>query len=298
MFSAATAEALADFQEERGLPRSGELNDSTWAALVEAAFELGGRILYLRAPMLRGDDVAVLQRRLGALGFDSGRVDGIYGPTTAQAVAEFQRNAGLPVDEMCGPETVVTLERLALNSEGESVSVVRERDTVLHTARSVIGCRVVVGQRGGLSKVTRFLSRELRRDGAHVLSLDEEDWGRQASTANSFGADLFLGLDVGEQSGLAFYQTEGFESAGGRHLAGLLAISLNEVLELGPPTGMRLPILRETRMPAVLCSIAPGVNLEGQAVPFSRAVRQSVEHWLAASHLPVKVVPTSNHPST
>ena len=44
--------------------------------------------------MLRGDDVAELQQDLGALGFDAGRVDGIFGPRTKDALEQFQRNIG------------------------------------------------------------------------------------------------------------------------------------------------------------------------------------------------------------
>ena len=35
-------------------------------------------------------------------GFDTGRVDGIFGDATARALGEFQRNAGLPVDGIVG----------------------------------------------------------------------------------------------------------------------------------------------------------------------------------------------------
>ena len=52
--------------------------------------------------MLRGDDVAELQQRLCTLGFDTGRVDGIFGDATVRALGEFQRNAGLPVDGIVG----------------------------------------------------------------------------------------------------------------------------------------------------------------------------------------------------
>src|SRR6266545_3977054 len=45
--------------------------------------------------MLRGDDVYELQRELGSLGFDAGRVDGIFGPRTLEALLGFQRNAGV-----------------------------------------------------------------------------------------------------------------------------------------------------------------------------------------------------------
>jgi len=50
--------------------------------------------LWRRTPMLRGDDVAELQQRLGALGFDTGRVDGIFGRQTAEALAEFSATPG------------------------------------------------------------------------------------------------------------------------------------------------------------------------------------------------------------
>lgn len=62
--------------------------------------------------MLRGDDVADLQHRLNALGFDAGREDGIFGPDTSRALQDFQRNAGLAPDGIGGPEAVEALLRL------------------------------------------------------------------------------------------------------------------------------------------------------------------------------------------
>ena len=63
-------------------------------------------------PMLRGDDVAELQRRLNGLGFDAGREDGILGDDTTRALLEFQRNMNLPTDGMCGPATLAVLDRV------------------------------------------------------------------------------------------------------------------------------------------------------------------------------------------
>ena len=42
------------------------------------AYAMGDRLLYRTEPMLRGDDVRELQRRLGQLGFDAGKPRHIY----------------------------------------------------------------------------------------------------------------------------------------------------------------------------------------------------------------------------
>ena len=81
-FGEATEAALQRFQASRGLEPAGVCDRDTWLALVEAGYSVGDRLLYLTSPMLRGDDVAELQLRLGALGFDAGRVDGIFGPVS------------------------------------------------------------------------------------------------------------------------------------------------------------------------------------------------------------------------
>jgi peptidoglycan hydrolase-like protein with peptidoglycan-binding domain/DNA invertase Pin-like site-specific DNA recombinase len=49
--------------------------------------------------------VRALQRRLRALGLRPGPVDGLYGPRTAAAVERLQRDSGLTVDGIVGPQT-------------------------------------------------------------------------------------------------------------------------------------------------------------------------------------------------
>ncbi len=53
---------------------------------------------------MRGDDVALLQTRLTEMGFDCGRVDGVFGLRTESAVRDFQKSVGVKVDGKCGPE--------------------------------------------------------------------------------------------------------------------------------------------------------------------------------------------------
>ena len=112
-FCPATEDAVRAFQTGRGLRGDGRCDEQTWTALVEAAWKLGDRLLFLTSPNLRGDDVAELQSRLGRLGFDCGRVDGILGPLTARALEEFQTNCGTAADGVCGPDTVRTLAMMS-----------------------------------------------------------------------------------------------------------------------------------------------------------------------------------------
>lgn len=65
------------------------------------------RILrYVPSSLMRGNDVRMAQRRLGALGFYSGRADGAYGAQTAEAVRRFQSARGItPQDGILGPYT-------------------------------------------------------------------------------------------------------------------------------------------------------------------------------------------------
>ena len=126
-YTDATAEAVTRFQQSRGLLADGVCGAGTWAALVEAGHRLGDRLLYLRTPYLRGEDVADLQRRLGTLGFSAGRVDGILGPDTAAAISALQENAGLTADGICGPDTVAVLERIPAG-DSHSMEMLLERE--------------------------------------------------------------------------------------------------------------------------------------------------------------------------
>jgi len=91
-FCARTHSAVLSFQDSYGLAATGECDEQTWSALIETSWSLGERLLFLRTPNIRGDDVAELQTQLNRLGFNCGRVDGIYGQKAVDAVSEFQRN--------------------------------------------------------------------------------------------------------------------------------------------------------------------------------------------------------------
>ena len=196
-FGPGTAGAVAAFQEAAGLDVDGTVGPVTWQALVEAGYRLGDRQLYHRSPMTRGDDVAELQRQLGSLGFDAGRVDGIFGPATSAALVEFQRNSGLGPDGIFGPESATALERLGRGrTAATNVAHVREVERLRAAPRHLAGRRVAVGEPGGLGALAAAVGHELRELGAVVALLDHPDGSHQALEANDFGADVYLGLRV------------------------------------------------------------------------------------------------------
>lgn len=284
-FCASTLESLHRFQQARGLHTVDECDLECWRALVEATWKLGDRLLVLTSPNMRGDDVAELQSRLTRLGFDCGRVDGIFGPSTAHALAAFQDDCGLHADAVCGAETIRMLDRvIGQTGTGPGIGAVREREQLRESAPSELSAlRLAIGQFSGLSTIVRLVSRELRQHGAQVMPLDEPDAVAQAHAANRFDAHAYIGLDssLDSRSSIAFYQVPTFESVGGHTLARCLSEEWRQTeVPIDEPRGMRLPVLRETRMPAVLITCAP-VRLALDASPaLADAICRGVEAWL------------------
>lgn len=66
-----------------------------------------------------GSGVEDLQRYLSFLGYDIGKsgADGIFGPDTASALRQFQKDSGIDVDAIAGPDTYSAIQRqIALRS--------------------------------------------------------------------------------------------------------------------------------------------------------------------------------------
>jgi N-acetylmuramoyl-L-alanine amidase len=276
--------AVRAFQATHGLPVDGVCDEPTWAALVEASWALGDRLLAYRTPMTRGDDVAELQVRLGRLGFDAGRVDGIFGPLTAVALADFQRNSGLHPDGICGFETLQALRRVSNRTGDTPVAAVREQEALRHASPRLADKRIVVGELEGPAQLCRAVTKTLRLAGAQVMPVDEPDGSVQAGAANGFGAHLYLGLSLADgPTMVAYYAVTGFESRGGRRLAELLHARLAALLPMAEahPRGLRLPVLRETRMPAVLCSLGPVADVAALTPRLAHAMAWAVGAWVA-----------------
>lgn len=56
-----------------------------------------------------GSEVTQIQQKLAGLGYYSGKIDGIYGSGTRQAVTDFQRDYGLTADGIAGSKTLNAL---------------------------------------------------------------------------------------------------------------------------------------------------------------------------------------------
>lgn len=84
----------------------------------------GGRVMRVGD---RGLDVQRLQETLNRIGYDSGRVDGIFGSRTNSAVRRFQRDTRLTVDGLVGTATRAVLKSsLSASTPSGSSNLLRE----------------------------------------------------------------------------------------------------------------------------------------------------------------------------
>jgi N-acetylmuramoyl-L-alanine amidase len=289
-FGTSTEEALRSFQAGHGIEPSGRLDRRTWNALVEAGYHLGDRLLYRRRPMFRGDDVADLQRRLSALGFDPGRIDAIFGDDTVRAVKEFQRNAGLPVDGFCGPSVLEHLERLhQRDGGGDLVTPLRERlRATAGGSRTLADHRIAVGEHGGFAPAVEAVCRLLRESGAGAIGLHDPDPSRQAASANLAQVDCYVGLRiVPDQTTCttAYYRGFSYESAMSRRLAEIVQgrLPLRVGVTSGGILGIALPILRETQMPAIEIQLGAPTLVVQRTIDIAHVIVGALATWIAES---------------
>ena len=195
-----------------------------------------------------------LQARLGALGFDCGRVDGIFGPRTAAALVDFQRTAGSPPTASAAPTRCARSCRVSgQTGDGPGVAAVRERRAPAATASGrwpTAGSWS--GQFGGLerprpapwpascaSAAPGDAARRARRRGPGA--------GRPTSSAPTSTSGFEASA---EPVAVAhYYQVPTFESVGGRALAELIVRTMRQ---------RRGPARRPCAACACRCCARPG----------------------------------------
>jgi N-acetylmuramoyl-L-alanine amidase len=221
LFDPATETALRAFQQRRGLTIDGVVGRESWRALQAARWRLGDRTLAHNATsQLIGDDVTELQRQLLEIGYNAGRLDGHFGPTTAAALMTFQRDMGLLADGVCGPQTLRALRQIdARRVRGGAPQMLRDMMAVADAGPNLLGKRIVIDPaHGGLDHGVTTLDGTGIHESDIVFDLATRLEGRltalgvttwltrgrnvgpddtaRAQFANAQGADLVLSLHV------------------------------------------------------------------------------------------------------
>lgn len=283
-FGDATEVAVRQFQESRRIAADGMVGRETWRILVDASFSLGDRLLYYRLPMLHGDDVADLQSRLNALGFDAGAVDGIFGPVTLQAVLDFQQNRIMAEDGIIGPAVVAELTLMTRETGKMGRHELKERIWLSSLPASLAGHRVFVDPycRDDRESIEAWEAGQgalatLSEMGAHPVlsrSADTRPAERlRAEHANEVGAFVVIGfaLPSTDVPGIYYYSSARSQSEAGGRIAAAVALGLGV-----EPVGRVTPLLRDTRAPAIVVAL-PRLDA---AVGASTA--RGVEGWFGA----------------
>ncbi|MGH9087299.1 MAG: N-acetylmuramoyl-L-alanine amidase, partial [Acidimicrobiales bacterium] len=198
---------------------------------------------------------------------------------------EFQRNAAVPVDGILGAATLGELLRVAArHPQQELVSTVRDRELLRRAPPTLAGRHIAVGEVGGLGTTVSALQRRLVALSARVTSLHHPDDSSQAQQANAAGVEVYLALRLDpEHPGCVTSYYAGYrnDSVGGRVLAEVVQRTVPAAL--GVPDrrtrGMSLPLLRETRMPAVIVEVGPASVVVQRGPHLADALTAALTIW-------------------
>jgi len=214
--------------------------------------------------MMRGDDVAELQARLNSLGFETGKVDGIFGPDSLSGLLDFQRNRDMADDGIAGPRVSEELRLVDLATQKHGREAVRERQWLDTLPRSVAGQRIYLDPECRNSKEgdATWMAAIEASTNIQILgglpslsrSIDTSPPPRLRSQgANRTNVDLVIGFYVPnekEDEGVYYFSSEHSRSEAGMVVAQHIADRLN-VRSLGRTMSM----LKETRAPAAVVAM-------------------------------------------
>ncbi len=277
VFRDETGGAVRAFQQKVGILADGRVGAITWRELVEAGYRPGGRLLYLRQPPFRGDDVVELQRMLNDLGFDPGAVNGLFDARTALALRDFQKNAGLQPDGVVDGEVFKAIGIFAGQTLG--THQIPDKNNGYFPEDLFDGAIVIDAAHGGADRgytASNGLSEaDLNLAIAHSLAeilparevLLTRSGGEGVSAAdraflaNSSGAKMVVSIDhsahvLPEAKGTAsfYFERLGYRSHRGRMAATYIQRGVSQALgtcDIGE-FGRSYDVLRETNIPAVL----------------------------------------------
>ena len=329
-FDADLERAVRAFQQQRGLTADGIVGPGTRAALADAAWVLGDRVLeHLPGAMAGGDDVIALQRRLLDLGFAVGRVDGLFGVETAAGVAEFQRNVGLEADGVFGPETMTALGRLRPRAQGGNPNAMRAAErlreagprlddklVVLDVVPFVVdvpGLRADAERLGTLGTtaveaVASLVEEGLSKVGGRSLRLEPGPERERAWAGNRSGGAVCVSLTTDasadpDAGGLSTYyygiDAHDIRSTAGQRFAGLVhrEIVARTPFADGGCHARFWDLLRMTRMPAVRIDLGCVTHAQDAAALGDPEVLASVARAIVVAVQRVYLSPEDDSPT-
>ena len=155
-----------------------------------------------------GSVVTTIQDKLSRWGYYSGKVDGVYGSKTVEAVKYFQRKNGLVVDGKCGPKTLAALG-VNVSTTNQSTSgdvdllarlISAEARGEPYTGQVAVGA--VVLNRVKSPAFPSSISGVIYQSGAFSCLQDGQFWKSVADSAYRAARDALNGSDP---SGGALY---------------------------------------------------------------------------------------------
>jgi N-acetylmuramoyl-L-alanine amidase len=329
VFDEAVETAVRHFQQTRRTTVDGLVTPGTMRLLEEASWRLGDRDLLPAGEPPFGDDVAELQRSLLTLGFDCGRVNGAYDPTTVAAVREFQRNVGLPATGVTDLPTVQALNRLNRRmAHGGLLHAMRESEAIQSAGPALPGKTLILDpghggpdtgvSAGGLIEAevvfdiadrvkTRLEKLSVTTHMSHGPGGSPDD-RRRAEKANELGADLLISLHCDAHrnpaaSGVAafYYGNDrfGHSSPTGERFAGLVQREITArtgLANLGTH-GMTWDVLRYTQMPAVRIELGYLTSPHDAALLGSQRFRESCADAIVVAVQRLYLPPESDAPT-
>ena len=139
-----------------------------------------------------------------------------------------------------------------------------------------------IGQ--SLRRAREFDADRLRAQHSKVAVINDVDPHRHAQLANDFAANVYIGIEARDQQvcEISYYHTEGFHSVA----AHVFATLASEAIERSAPwfkprvNGMRLQVLRETSMPAVVVGLGPITRVTPHSAVLADDLANALSIWV------------------
>jgi len=224
-----TRNAVLQFQRDNRLLVDGIAGPQTLSALYKNASNSSNASKQTAAILKigsRGQVVKDLQSQLKSLNYYTASIDGIYGPLTAEAVRAFQRDNGLVVDGIAGPQTFAALKNPVKSASSSAASKVNASN-IISTAKKYLGVPYVYGGStpNGFD-CSGFIQYVFKQHGISLPRTVAQMWNYGKSVSS---------LQVGD---LVFFNTSG---SGVSH-AGIY-IGNNQFIHAGSSTGVTIASL-------------------------------------------------------